>query len=77
MFKKTVPMILLKTIRKNPYTAGIAAGLLAVGGVAALILRSPQARARTGELTDRVLRLLPGGQLSPERMALATADQPY
>lgn len=77
MFKKSMSRSMLKTIHKNPYTAGIAAGLLALGGVAALVMRGPQTRARTRELTDGVLRLLPGGRVAPERVALASADQPY
>ena len=77
MFKKTLPHLMLKAIRKNPSVAGIAAGLVALGGVAALVMRSPQARARTREVTDGMLRLLPGGRPTPERLALASANQPY
>ncbi len=76
MFKKTVPQLVIKTIQRNAYTAGIAAGVLTLGGVAAWFLRNPQARARTGELTDRMLSWLPG-RVAPERLALASADQPY
>ncbi len=76
MFKKTVPQLMLKTIQRNAYATGIAAGVLALGGVAAGFLRSPQGRARTGELTDRMRNWLPG-RVAPERLALASADQPY
>lgn len=76
MFKKTVSQVMLKTIQRNAYTTGIAAGVVALGGLAAWFLRSPQARARTGELMDRMRNWLPG-RVAPERLALASADRPY
>jgi len=77
MFKKTIPQLMMKALKKNPQVAGIAAAVVALGGVTALVMRSPQTRARTRELTDGVLRLLPGGRVSPEKLALASADRPY
>jgi hypothetical protein len=58
-----------KTIRKNPYTVGIAAAVCAVGGLAAAATRSPWLRERSRALTRR----LSSGERSDDTFSNAAA----
>ena len=76
--KSLLPKRIRKTIRKNPYTAGITTALVALGGIAAVGLSNGDLRQRSRDLKDGLMRRL-SSKASPavEQSALSAANQPY
>jgi hypothetical protein len=62
-----------KIVRKNPYTVGVTAALLAVGSVAAAASKNERVR----ELKDRVMRRLSSRGSEAKNAQLSTATEPY